>query len=234
MCVVAIHQPNFLPWLGYFHKLLHCDVFIFLDDVQLSRGKSFTSRTMIKSPSGPAWLTAPVKGKGDLLPIKEVTMGESSLWKRKHLKTLEANYGKASYFKEYFPLLRQYYMLEDSSLASFNINLIEVIAKLLSAAARLVRASEIEVDFTGPRDHLVQLVKKVGGSKYLTGKGRGSQRYYDQEAFEREGIIVLEQEFSHPVYPQLWGEFAPNLSVIDLILNCGPDARRITLSGDTY
>lgn len=228
---VAIHQPNFLPWLGFFHKLLNCDVFIFLDDVQFPRGRCFTSRVAIKSPSGSAWLTEPVKGKGDLLPIKDVTLANERNWKRKHLKTLEFDYKKAPHFIEYFPLIHQAYQTEDDNLSNFNINLITNLAQSLSASARLVRASELsKAGFSGSANHLIKLIKLVGGTEYLTGTGKGSQRYIDEAAFGREGIKVICQSFVHPVYPQLWGDFIPKLSVVDLLFNCGAEAREMILS----
>ncbi|MDD3653275.1 MAG: WbqC family protein [Desulfotomaculaceae bacterium] len=228
---VAIHQPNFLPWLGYFHKLLNCDVFIFLDSVQFPRGRCFTSRVAIKSPSGSAWLTVPVKGKGDLLPIKDVALANDRNWKSKHLKTLEGYYKKAPHFAEYYPLIYETYQLEDQNLANFNINLITNLAKSLSAPARLVRASELKnVDYTDSTNHLIKLVKHVGGTEYLTGTGKGSQRYIDEAAFRREGIKVFYQSFVHPTYPQLWGDFIPNLSVVDLLFNSGMQARDIILA----
>lgn len=221
MTVVAIHQPNFLPWLGYFHKLLNCDVFIFLDDAQFPRGKSFTSRVLIKSPGGPVWLTVPVRGKGDMSPIKDVLTADTINWQRKHLRTLEACYARTAYFKEFYQPIQQVYQMDCSKLADFNMNLIKTVAGIFSADIKLVRSSDLGVENNGSLEHLIKLVKSVGGTKYLTGTGKGSLRYLDEEAFEREGIEVLYQHFVHPVYPQQWGEFVPNLSAVDLLFNCG-------------
>lgn len=227
MTVVAIHQPNFLPWLGYFHKLLNCDVFIFLDDAQFPRGKSFSSRVSIKAPGGPVWLTVPVRGKGDLSPIKDVLTADTIDWQRKHLRTLESCYARAAYFKELFPMIQQIYQLNCSKLADFNINLIKALAGFLSAPAQLVRSSDLGVKNSGSLDHLIKLVKSVSGTKYLTGTGKGSFRYLDEEAFKQEGIEVLYQHFVHPVYSQQWGEFVPNLSAIDLLFNCGTGGKEL-------
>lgn len=229
MTVVAIHQPNFLPWQGYFHKLLSSDIFIFLDDAQFPRGKSYTSRVSIKSPGGPVWLTVPVKGKGDLLPIKDISMVDTPDWQRKHLKTIENCYARAPFFKEYFPLIKELYQTDDLSLSNFNIKLITNLAQTITTK-RTARASELDVDYSNQLDHLIKLVKRAGGTKYLSGTGKGSARYLDEEAFRREGIEVLYQSFAHPSYPQLWGEFIPNLSVIDLLFNCGPVAGKKYLS----
>lgn len=227
MTVVAIHQPNFLPWLGYFHKMLNCDVFIFLDDVQFPRGKSFTSRVKIKSPGGPLWLTVPVRGKGDMSPIKDVLMADNVDWRKKHLKTLESCYARTAFFNNYFPLIKQVYQMNCSRLADFNINLITTLADFFSVPAQLIRASDLPVEKSNSLDYLIKLVKGVGGTRYLTGTGKGSLRYLDEDIFKRAGITVIYQSFVHPVYPQQWGEFVPNLSAIDLLFNCGTGARAV-------
>jgi len=230
MTVVAIHQPNFLPWLGYFHKLLNCDIFIFLDDAQFPRGKSFTSRVSIKSPSGPVWLTVPVRGKGDLSPIKDVLTADTIDWQRKHLRTLEACYARTAYFKEYYHSIQKIYQLDCNNLADFNIDLIKTLAGFFNIPTRLVRSSELGVEYNGSLEHLIKLVKCVEGTTYLTGTGKGTLRYLDEEAFGREGIKVLYQSFAHPQYPQLWGEFVPNLSAIDLLFNYGIDGKEILVN----
>jgi hypothetical protein len=229
MTTVAIHQPNFLPWLGYFHKLLNCDVFIFLDDAQFPRGKSFVSRVSVKSPGGPLWLTVPVQGKGSFLPIKNTVMVDPEKWRKKHLKTLQSCYARAPFFAEYFPAIQQVYDLECSLLADFNISLIKRLAGVFSSSPHMVRSSELNLDYDGSLDHLVKLVRCMGGTRYLTGKGRGTLRHLDQSAFAREGIEVVFQSFVHPEYPQLWGEFIPNLSIVDLIFNCGEQSEKILL-----
>lgn len=226
MTVVAIHQPNFMPWLGYFHKLIHCDIFIFLDDAQFPRGKSFTSRVTIKTPTGPAWLTVPVKGKGDMSPIKDVLTNDTVAWKKKHLRTLEACYGRTAFFQNHFPFIEQAYQKDCRVLADFNMKLITTLAGCFSSVTRMVKASELGVEDSGSLGRLIKLVKSVGGTQYLTGTGKGSLRYLDEEAFAREGIEVLYQSFVHPVYPQQWGEFLPNLSAIDLLFNCGKEGKK--------
>jgi hypothetical protein len=230
MTIVAIHQPNFLPWPGYFHKLLSCDVFIFLDDVQLPRGKSFVKRVSVKSSYGPLWLTVPVRGRGSIQTIKNAVIADAGSWRKKHLKTLESCYLKAPFFKEHFPAIQQIYDLDYTSLSDFNISLITNLAGNLSSPAYLVRSSSLKIQYDGSLDHLVQLVKHVGGTRYLTGRGKGSMRHLNQAAFAREGIEVVFQTFVHPEYPQLWGEFIPNLSMVDMIFNCGRQAQKILLS----
>src|SRR5262245_30980573 len=105
--IVAIHQPNFLPWLGYFSKLLHCDTFVLFDDVQFPRGKTFVNRVQIKTPQGPNWITVPIADKSDLALIKDSRIAPDPSWKRKVLRTLEVSYAKAPYTKNYLPGLTE-------------------------------------------------------------------------------------------------------------------------------
>lgn len=140
--VVAIHQPNFLPWLGYFHKLVHCDVFVFFDDVQLPRGKSFVSRVLIKSPNGPQWLTVPVSRKGEKNLINTTQISNGS-WKNKVLKSLHFNYQKAEYFEELYKGLEDIFNRDHSLLIDLNIALITFIKDFLGLSTQLQRSSEI-------------------------------------------------------------------------------------------
>lgn len=229
MTTVAIHQPNFIPWTGYFHKLLNSDVFIFLDDAQFPRGKSFVSRVTVKSPCGPLWLTVPVQGKGSFSPIKNIVMVGPEKWRKKHLKTLQTCYAGAPFFQEYFPIVQRVYNQDYRLLADFNISLIAGLADTFSSPARMVRSSGLVLDYDGSLDHLVKLVRCVGGTRYLTGTGRGALRHLDQSAFAREGIEVVFQSFVHPEYPQRWGEFVPNMSIADMIFNCGKQSEKTLL-----
>lgn len=228
--IVSIHQPNYLPWLGFFNKLLRSDIMVIFDNVQFPRGKTVISRTAIKTPTGSQWLTVPVKGKSELLPIREVQLVENQAWVRKHLKSLEANYGRAPYFDRYYPQLAGYYQGEHTCLAELNSGLISLLAGFLGATTKLVRASELQPEANaGGLDRILGICRTLGATEYLTGQGAGSQRYMDEEAFKKLGIKVVLQDFVHPVYSQLWGGFIPKLSVLDLLFNHGPAASGILL-----
>ncbi|HEX3031699.1 MAG TPA: WbqC family protein [Bacillota bacterium] len=227
---VAIHQPNYLPWLGFFHKLLCSDLFVFLDNVQFPRGKTFISRTAIKSPQGLNWLTIPIKGKSELKAIQDVELAKDGWWAAKHLKGLQANYGRAEYFMQYYPGLAQVYTDTTAHLADFNIAMINCLARWLGSKAEVVRASQLGLkQVPDGLERIIAICQAVGASSYITGEGAGSLRYMDEAAFNRNGIKVIKQQFLHPAYSQLWGEFIPKLSVVDLLFNHGPDARRIIL-----
>lgn len=222
--IVAIHQPNFLPWLGYFYKIIHSDVFVLFDNVQFPRGRSYCSRVKIKTSTGPAWLSVPVEGKSSLNSIAEIKLSNQHSWQHKHLKTITANYQKTPYFNKIYPLLEEVYSLKWTYLADFNIALITRICAYLGIGTRIIRATGLQIEQEQGLTNILNILKDLGASSYIIGAGAGSARYYDEQAFRQQGITLISQDFSHPVYPQQWGEFTANLSIIDLLFNCGPGA----------
>jgi len=228
--IVAIHQPNYIPWLGYFYKIYKSDIFVFLDNVQFTKN-SFQNRNKIKTPQGPIWLTEPILMKGRFGQLtNEVEFNNRIPWREKHLKTLEMNYKKAKYFDKYFPKLQKvYFKKEWKKLVDFNIELIKFICNELGLNKRFEIASELEANGKAT-NLLVDICKRIGADVYLS--GRGGQKYQREDIFNNAGINVVYSNFKHPTYPQLWGEFEPNLSVLDLLFNCGPESLIILSSGE--
>lgn len=227
---VAIHQPNFMPWPGFFYKLLQSEIFVLFDTVQFPRGKSFCSRVKIKSPGGIKWLTVPVKGKGELLPIKDVQIAGRE-WVQKHLGTLKASYSKAPFFNSWYPGVETTYRMAVDSIADFNIQLINYLADALGAKTRIIRASVLDLNWQDTGSYILDLVKHLGGRVYVTGQGAGTVRYLDEQKFNQAGITVEMFNYVHPHYKQLWGDFVPGLSVIDILFNTGSQARDLILAG---
>jgi len=225
---VAIHQPNYWPWLGYFHKMASCDVFVLLDDVQLSRGKSFTTRVKIKTLGEPAWLSLPVQGKSECVTIAEASLAPETRWRKKHWRTIEANYRKAPHFDEIAPRVEALYNGEGENLFDVNYCSIETARSLLGIPTKLVRSSELHVA-AGGAEKLVEIVAALNGNTYVTGEGAGSARYVDEPAYAARGIQVRAQGFRHPLYPQLWGDFVPYMSILDLLFNCGPSSLTVLM-----
>jgi hypothetical protein len=227
--IVAIHQPNFLPWLGYFYKIAKCDVFVLLDNVQYVKN-SFINRNKIKTPQGAQWLTVPVKIKGRFGQlIKDVEINNTMDWRKKHLRTLEMNYKRAKYFEPVFRGVEAIYFARDwQNLCELNIEILKWVVSLLGIEKRLMRASELNVKGEGTQ-LLINIVKEVGGNTYLS--GFGGAKYQEEELFKEVGIKLQYYDFTHPVYPQLWSGFVPNLSIIDLLFNCGPESLSIILYG---
>lgn len=226
--IVAIHQPNYLPWLGYFHKMARSDIFVLLDDVQLVRGKSFVTRNKVKTANGVQWLTVPAKGKSELSLIKDALIVQNDKWQRKHWKTIQLSYKKAPYFDRYEMKIGQVYNHPWENLCELNITLIKVIKGLMGIDTTLVLSSEMNIEARGV-EKILSTVRELKGDKYITGEGEGSKRYIAEQDFKENNIELIYQQFKHPIYHQLWGDFIPNLSIIDLLFNEGEKSLEILM-----
>ena len=218
MITVCIHQPDFIPWIGFFDRLIRSDILVILDNVQFLR-RGWHHRDKIKTAHGPMWLTVPVKKKGRYTQlINQVEIDDSHNWREEHLRSLQTWYGRAPYFSKYFPRLEKIYGMNHRLLVDLNVALLEFLAEAFDIRIRRELASSLDV--TGrSTDLLVELVRAVGGDTYLS--GLGAKAYLDESKFARAGICVMWQEFEHPVYPQLFGEFIFGLSGLDFLFNCG-------------
>jgi hypothetical protein len=219
---VVVHQPDFLPYLGFFHRFLHADTYVALDHVQFVQHSAgaWTHRDKIKTRQGEAWLSLSVKKCTLDTAIKDVTLSDQSSWKASNLNLLRENYGKAPFFAQMFSRLESLYNNRFERMVSFNLALIDMVCDLLNI--RIERINSSDLDVAGRKSDMVAaIVGEVGGTRYLSGKGAAA--YHDQTPFEGRGIEVIWQRFEHPVYPQQFGNFIPYLSVIDALFNCGPD-----------
>ncbi|NOZ28633.1 MAG: WbqC family protein [Chloroflexi bacterium] len=224
MTTVCIHQPDFAPWIGFFDRLIQSDIFVVLDNVQFLR-RGWHNRDKIKTAHGTMWLTVPVKKKGRYGQlIREAEIDNTRRWREEHLKSLQTWYGGAPHFDAYFPGVREIYLRNHRLLIDLNMDLLAFLMAAFDIQVEIRKASSLPV--TGKRtDLLVEIVKAVGGDVYLS--GLGARAYLEEEKFARAGIRVVWQEFEHPVYPQLYGEFIPNLSSLDFLFNCGEQCRAI-------
>jgi len=223
---IAIQQPNYLPWQGFFYKMARSDIFIFLDTVQYPR-RVFVHRVKIKTPKGEQWLSVPVKVKGKYFQkISETEIQNEKDWRKEHLKTLELNYKKAKNFNYLFPEIKKILEKDWQYLSELNIALIDLLKEKLRIKTKLEIASNFSFSGEGD-DLLINICKRFGADIYLSGKG--GQKYQDEEKFKAAGIKLEYTDFIHPVYPQLWEDFIPNLSVIDLLFNCGDASSNILL-----
>ena len=221
---VAIHQPNYLPWIGFFDKLDQVDKFVFLDKAHHSKS-GFLNRNKIKTPQGSFTLTVPLKNKG--VPINELLIVDNSNWQASHWKTIEAFYKKSPFWNDYKDGFEQLYKRKWKKLASLNIALIEHINALLTITTETVLESDFPIDFGSGNSRNVNITSHLNGNVYLS--GTGARVYNDINEFEAQNITLLYQDFNHPVYPQRWGEFQHNLSIIDMLFNCGPETIEIIL-----
>lgn len=227
---MAAHQPNYLPWAGFFRKMARCDVLVLLDSVQYAR-RSYTARCLVKQSDGAKhWLSVPVRKKGRYYQnISEVEVDNQEAWQHDHRATLESNYAKAPYFRRHGDLLELAYGKRWERLCDLNLALIGHLADELGIKPRLVKQSELGLEARST-ELLVAACRRLGADTYLTGPS--GDRYLDKEAFDRAGIRLEVFRYWPEPYPQLWGEFMPGLSVIDLLFNCGPEAARKELGLD--
>lgn len=217
---VVIHQPDFMPYLGFFHRFLHADLFIALDHVQFVQGTSraWMNRDKIKTAQGEKWLTVSVKKAPHGTSINRIQLSSDVDWRKDNLHLLEQNYRAASWYSEVIPHIQSLYQQPFDMLRDFNIASIEMLMELLEVRIPWIWSSEL--DPVGSKNEmLVDLLQKVGATHYLS--GTGARVYMQPEKFEEAGVKVIWQDFIHPVYTQQYGEFVPYLSALDLLFNHG-------------
>ena len=214
---VAIHQPNYFPWMGYFKKIFLADVFIFLDDVQFSKG-SYINRVRISSSKGIRWLTLPVKVKlgQNICDVKT----SRDNWQVYQIDLLRNAYSKAKYKTKILPELEEeLFSISSTSISEININIIKMLASRLDIQTSFLRSSEINSSGKGD-DRLINLVKSVrDGATYLS--GRGGENYQNPKKFSDAGLGLEYIEFEPPEYNQGEGEFESGLSIVDCLMMCG-------------
>ena len=225
---LAVLQPGYLPWLGFFDQMRRADVFVYYDDVQYDK-HGWRNRNRIKSPAGPHWLTVPVRHSGLGKPrIVDVEIDGASPWARKHLGSIRQFYKDAPHFARYWPELEELLQRPWERLADLDLTVTTAMARWLGVATCCHRASELGID--GERsERLLKLCQHFGATRYLS--GNAAESYLDLELFCSHGVAVEWQNYRHPAYPQLHGDFEPYLSAIDLIFNCGGESGDILLDG---
>ena len=222
--LVAIHQPEHLPWLGFFHKMKSVDVFVFLDDVQF-RKNYFQNRNRILGSNGPQWVTVPVELRGHTgKTLREMKIDNQHRWQRKYWGSIVQSYGKHPYFKEYGSLLEEIINQPTDDLLPLNLDIIELFREALGVETPCIVASSLHLgEVSSSTEHLLRICQEVEATAYLSGPfGR---EYLDQDVFRRKRIEILFHEFTYPIYPQWHTEqFVPDLSALDLMCNSGPGA----------
>jgi len=229
--ILTAHQPQYLPGLRLFDKIARADTFVYLDTVPME-SSGFENRNKIKTAHGWQWLTVPVlRNSYQIRPMYTVEIPYTTPWQRKHRRTLETCYGGAEWYKWVFGRLGGVYAAQQQRswqyLSTLNLVMLNELMEMLGLKTPVVMASKH--DFGGHKSELVlDMCKKLGATKYIFGaKGRD---YAKVEDFEREGIELEFQDYQHPVYNQLHGEFLPNMSVVDLLMNCGPKSLEILVN----
>jgi len=225
---VGILQPGYLPWLGFFEQLARCDVFVLYDDVQYDKG-SWRNRNRIKTPNGPQWLTVPVLLKGrHFPPVNQVRIDNHTRWAEKHLRTIRQNYHKAPFFEMYFGELEGILSRPWEKLVDLDAAVIRWLAEKLAINTPLEFSSRLGIE-GDTLERLVKIVRHFGAARFY--EGAAGRDYIDASVFASAGVEVVYQDYAHPAYPQIYGDFVSHLSTIDLLLNCGPRSRAVLLGG---
>ncbi len=219
--LVAIHQPNFLPWLGYFDKIRRSDVFVVMDNAQFSKtGGTWTNRVQLLVSGEPAWITVPiVRDYHGYRTIREMEINDRHPWREKALRTIEQNYRRAPRFEEVYPRVAELVLQPTSDLATYNLTAIQTLCQAFQLTTPLLLGSELKVEGRS-NDLLIAMVRAAGGDAYLA--GGGASGYQIDETFRAAGIQLVYQDFQHPTYAQFGSrEFRPGLSVVDALMNSG-------------
>lgn len=230
--IVTIHQPEHLPWLGFFDKVRQADLFVILDSVQY-RKRYFQNRNKIRSANGFLWLTVPVRVKGKYTqPINKVQIDNENnpRWQEKHWQTLIRSYKKAPCFDRYSPFFEMLYRQEWKYLVDLNETIIRYCLEVLGIRVKILRASSLELA-KKKGELMLEISQKVKAQTYLS--GISGKEYLDRDLFARSGIQLKFQEFYHPIYQQLYEPFIPCMSVIDLLFNYGEKSLDIIKGIDT-
>jgi hypothetical protein len=222
MTTLAVLQPGYLPWLGFFDQVRRSDFFVLYDDVQFDK-HGWRNRNRVKTSKGPLWLTVPIRHSGRSgQAINRTEIDQNAPWARKHVRTIAQHYARAPFLSLYLPDLEEILCRPWTWLVELDIALAQRMAQWLGIERQMHLASELHVE--GDRNiRLLNMCRHFSTDIYLSGDA--AKDYLDVEAFAKAGVTVVWQQFEHPSYPQLHGPFVSHLSAIDLLLNVGPDSR---------
>ncbi len=231
--IVSVHQPQYLPWLGYFDKIDKSNCFVFLDTVQYKK-REFQNRNKIRTKTDPIWLSVPVKTKGaSLQRLSDVQIDNQINWQKEHINSLQTWYSSAPHFNDYFSFFKAVYAKKWERLIDLNIHIIEFILDILDINTKIYLESEIKTQYTSTL-RLVEICNKLEADIYLS--GIGGKDYLDELKFSENKIDLQYQNFTHPTYLQQFtlgeNKFSPYMSIIDLIFNAGPKSIDILRKGN--
>jgi len=218
---LAVIQSNYIPWKGYFDLIAAADEFIIYDDVQFTKS-DWRNRNKIKTPQGVQWITVPVKTKGRYFQSIRETEIDGNAWRNVHWKSIYLNYRKAKYFDEISDQVKQLYHQDFRTISDLNISFVELICKYLGISTKITKSWDFDLA-TGKTERLVNLCLQTGSTEYISGPA--AKDYIDPSIFKNAGIALTWFNYEgYPEHPQLWGEFTHNVSILDLLFNCGKDS----------
>lgn len=227
--ILTAHQPVYLPWLGLFHKIALADLFCYFDIAQYQK-KDYNNRNKIKTNRGEIWLSVPVESKNHFeKSVGEILIVQSG-WQRKHFKSIQLAYQKSRYYRDHIGYLEDLLIGQSfETLSALNLHMLRLLMQKLGITTPIVMASDYGFN-ESKSDLVLEMCLRLKADVYIFGaQGRN---YADVDKFRASGVEPYFQEYRHPIYQQLHGEFLPYMSVIDLLFNEGPRSREILLSGN--
>jgi hypothetical protein len=229
MTIISIHQPGYIPWLGFFDKIFSCEKFVFLDDVQFQKNE-FQNRNKIRVFDGDMWLTVPVKSKSDTL-LYDVKIDNTSNWIKKHIKSIELNYSNSEFFNEYWPEFELIFRKKYDNLINLNIDIIKFLLEKLKIKTETICSSELNISDKNS-DRILKICKALKAETYIS--GISGKNYLNIDDFKKNGIDIIFQKFQHPTYHQVFEPFHLNMSTIDLLFNEGGKASKIIKNNNNF
>ncbi len=225
--IVSTNQPYFAPYPGFFYKARLSDYFVVLDDVQFPRKTTWITRNRFKNDQGALWMTIPVQKKGlGLQNISAVRICHTGNWKRKHLQSFKSAYANAPFLQDHLGLMERVLSERHDRILDLNLEIIAYILGYLRIETRMVRMSELGVAGKGA-PLIFDICKSLGATQFLVQSS--ALAYYDAAQFESRGLELISFKKPEYIYPQMWGDFIANLSVLDMMFTCGAKAREIIL-----
>jgi len=225
--ILSVHQPQYIPWLGFFDKLARSDAFVFLNQVQY-KPREWQNRNKIRTKDGSLWLTVPVIHTGERQAICDARIDNTTNWAKDHWKSLCTWYAGAEYFEQYKLFFESVYQKEWEFLSDLNIYIIQFVLKELHINTPVYLESDIGTSKRSS-ERIIEIAQKLGADMYLT--GIGGKNYLDEEKFVETKIALAYQEFEHPVYQQQYIDhdhpFLPGMSILDLLFNEGENSQQI-------
>lgn len=226
--ILSVHQPQYIPWLGYFNKIVRSDGFVFLDRVQY-KPREFQNRNKIRTKDGWMWLSVPVVSKDrNRQKICDCIIDNKFPWQRKHLTSLKVWYSSSNFFNEYFSFFEQVYAKKWERLVDLNVHIINYILKQLFISKPIYFESQLDIVGIGT-DRIIEICKKLKADTYLS--GIGGKEYLEEQKFIKANVRLIYQNFVHPVYHQQFmsdkSDFIPYMSILDLLFNKGSKSREI-------
>jgi hypothetical protein len=231
MTIATVSQPRYIPNAAYFHRIAGSTVFVALDTVQF-KGREWDRRNKIRVPQGDGWkwLTVPVRRAPRETVIDEIRIDYSTDWQKKHWRTLESSYKRAPFFHLYAAGLRAFYETRYDLIRDLNVDMTRYFCSCLGISTTITLASDLEAAGRSS-ELLANLCMAVGADTYWS--GIAGWDYLDESKFSEAGVALRYQEYRHPVYEQVHGKpFLPNMGIVDLLFNCGPDSLDVLLSGN--